>query len=57
MPKWPVNAKEFEVSIIRNVKCDTSYSYIPKPILAKIGNPKRLKFVIHGDKVQVTSPE
>ena len=41
---------------ICNVKCDTNDSYTPKPILAKIDNPKRLKFVINGDKVQVMSP-
>ena len=54
MPKWPIDAKEFDVSVIRNVKCDTSYSYIPKPILAKLGDPKRLRFVIQGNKVIVT---
>ena len=54
MPRWPIDAKEFDVSVTRNVKCDTSYSYIPKPILAKLGNPKRLRFVIQGDKIFVT---
>lgn len=54
MPRWPIDAKEFNVSIIRNVKRDTSYSYIPKPILAKLGNPKGLTFVIEDDKILVT---
>ena len=54
MPRWPIDAKEFDVSVTRNVKCNTSYPYIPKPILAKLGNPKRLRFVIQGDKIFVT---
>ena len=49
--------KKFNVSIIYNVKRDTSYSYIPKPILAKLGNPKGLQFVIQGDKILVTRPD
>ena len=57
MPKWPIEAKEFEVSVMRNVQRDTSYSYIPKPILAKLGDPKRLLFVIRGDKIIVTRRE
>ena len=57
MPKWPIDAKEFEVSVMRNVQRDTSYSYIPKPILAKLGDPKRLLFVIRGDKIIVTRRE
>ena len=54
MPRWPVDAKEFSVSVTRNVRCDTSCTYVPKPILAKLGNPKRILFVIRGDKVLVT---
>ena len=57
MPRWPANAKKFKVSIIHNVQRDTSYSYIPKPILAKLGNPKGLQFVIRGDKIIVTRPD
>ena len=54
MPRWPADTKKFKVSITRNVKRDTSYSYIPKPILAMLGNPKGLQFVIQGDKILVT---
>ncbi len=57
MTKWAANAKEFRVSITHNVKRCTSYNYIPKPILAKLGNPKGLKFVIQDDKILVTGSD
>ena len=57
MPKWAADAKEFRVSITHNVQRCTSYSYIPKPILAKLGNPKRLKFIIQGDDILATSSD
>ena len=57
MTKWAADAKEFRVSITHNVQRGTGYSYIPKPILAKLGNPKGLKFVIRGDEILVTSPD
>ena len=57
MTKWAANAKEFRVSITHNVQRGTSYSYIPKPILAKLGNPKRLKFFIQDDNILVTGSD
>ena len=57
MPIWPKDAKEFTVSITRNRQRDTSYSYIPKPILAKLGNPSRLKFIIRGEDIVVCKPD
>ena len=57
MTKWAADAKEFKVSITHNRQRGTSYSYIPKPILAKLGNPEGLRFVIKGDKILVTRPD
>ena len=57
MTKWAADAKEFRVSITHNVKRLTSYSYIPKPILTRLGNPKRLRFVIRGDEILVTGSD
>ena len=57
MTKWAADAKEFRVSITHNVKRGTSYSYIPKPILARLDNPEGLRFVIQGDKILVTRPD
>ena len=56
MTSWAADAKEFQVSITHNRQRGTSYSYIPKPILAKLGNPEGLRFVIKGDKILVTRP-
>ena len=56
MTSWAADAKEFQVSITHNRQRGTSYSYIPKPILAKLGNPEGLRFVIQGDKILVTRP-
>ena len=57
MTKGVANAKEFRVSITHNVQRGTRYSYIPKPIIAKIGNPKRLKFFIQDDNMLVTGSD
>ena len=57
MTKWAADATEFRVSIIHNVRRGTSYSYIPKPILAKLGNPEGLLFVIRGNEILVTRPD
>ena len=35
----------------------TSYSYIPKPILARLGNPEGLRSVIRGNEILVTRPD
>ena len=45
-PKWSDDARNFTVSVIPNIKCDTSYRYIPKPILNKLGNPRKIRFSI-----------
>ena len=54
MTKWAADATEFRVSITHNVRRGTSYSYIPKPVLAKLGNPEGLRFVIRGNEILVT---
>ena len=51
MPVWRKDATEFTVSIIRNTKRNTSYSYIPKPVLKRLGNPDGLKFIFRGDDI------
>ena len=57
MPIWPKDAKEFTVSITRNRQRDTSYSYIPKPILVRLNNPAGLKFIIRGEDIVVCKPD
>ena len=57
MTIWPKDATEFVVSVIRNRQRDTSYSYIPKPVLAKLGNPEALMFVFRGGDTLVLRPD
>ena len=57
MTQWPKDAKEFTISVIKNEKRLTNYSYIPKPILEMLGNPDKLKFVISGDDIMVRRPD
>ena len=53
MHKWSEETTDFAVSVVANIQADTSYSYISKPILNKLGNLKRLIFPIRGDAVTV----
>ena len=57
MTTWAKNTKEFTVSVIKNEKCLTNYSYVPKPILERLGNPDKLKFVISGDDIMMRRPD
>lgn len=53
MTSWPKDATEFTVSVTRNVKSKTSYSYIPKPILDMLDTPKRITFVLQDGLIVV----
>jgi hypothetical protein len=52
VPKWSKDAKEFEVSVSYNDE-KGSQVRLPKPILAKLGNPERVRFVMKDGKVEV----
>ncbi len=55
MPKWKEDAKEFSVSVTYNDE-KGSQIRVPKPILEKLGNPKKIRFVIgKNDKIGVES--
>lgn len=55
MPKWKADAKEFTVGV--NYSEVRGYqSTIPKPVMARLGNPDRLTFVIGRRKVEVRAP-
>lgn len=45
MPKWKADATEFSVNVTYNEE-KGSQIRVPKPILEKIGNPEKLKFII-----------
>ena len=55
MTKWSKNATDFTVSVTRNVASKTSYSYIPKPVLNLLGDPRRLTFKIRDGQVLVSA--
>ena len=53
MPSWARDATEFTVSVTKNVTCGTSYSYVPKPVLKKLGEPRYLTFKFKDGAVTV----
>ena len=48
---WAEDATE-SVTFVRGA--GSSYGCVPKPVLAKLGNPKALRYVIDGDQVTVS---
>lgn len=55
MTSWAKDATEFTVSVTRNVASKTSYSYIPRPVLFLLGDPRHLTFRIRDGQVIVTA--
>ncbi len=55
MTRWKKDETEFKVSITANKQSNTSYSYIPKPILEQLGDPTSLKFLMTKGKIVVQS--
>ena len=53
MPPWAKDATVFTVSITKNTRAGTSFSYVPKPILKMLGNPKRLTFRVKDGSITV----
>ncbi len=54
MTKWKKDAKEFTVGISYS-ETRGIQSYIPKPIIEFLDNPKKLKFIIKGKQVHIVS--
>ena len=54
MPKWKKNATEFTVSVNFN-KIRGYQSSIPKPIIDILDDPKAVRFVVKGKKIELTS--
>ena len=47
----------FTVSVTHNVQNTSIFSYTPKPVLKRLGNPKRITFTIHGGHITVAGPD
>jgi hypothetical protein len=50
MPRWKKDQKEFIVSVTYQHR--GYQSYIPKPIMEMLGNPKAIKFIVKNKKVE-----
>jgi hypothetical protein len=52
MPKWKKDETKFEVSVNSNPTRGSQVN-IPKPVLERLGNPKRIRFVVKGKRIEV----
>ncbi len=52
MPKWKTNATNFTVTVNYDEKRG-SLIRVPKPVLAKLGNPTKLTFVVKNSKIEI----
>ena len=53
MPIWKPGTKEFVMSVIDDKLAKSRRINVPPPVMEKLGNPARIKFVIRGEKVMV----
>jgi hypothetical protein len=52
MPRWKRDQKEFTVSVTYHQHRGYQ-SYLPKPIMEMLGNPKAIKFIVKNKKVEL----
>jgi hypothetical protein len=54
MPRWRKDQTEFTVSVTYHEHrgCQT---YLPRPIMEMLGNPRAIKFIIKNKKIEVES--
>ena len=57
MGLWAKDATEFVVSVSFTPSAGSSYGCVPKPVLAKLGNPKSIRYKIRGDTVIVSNAD
>ena len=50
-------ATDFTVAVTTDAQAGIRYSNIPKPVLAKLGNPGRITFSTRGDAAVVESAD
>ena len=54
---WARDATGFVVSVSFVTGAGSSYGCVPKPVLAKLGNPKRIRYAIQNDRVLVSNAD
>jgi hypothetical protein len=52
LPKWKKDATEFEVSVTRHEHRGYQ-TYLPKPIMKRLGEPKTIKFLVKGKHIEL----
>ena len=52
MPRWKKDQTEFTVSVTYHEHRGYQ-TYIPKPIMERLGKPKAIKFIIKNRKIEV----
>jgi len=58
MVKWKKDETDFTVSVTKHPNHSGSESFtcvIPKPVIEKLGMPKKIIFKARGDKIKVVS--
>ena len=54
MRRWPKDATEFVVAVTYYPHAGSSYANIPKPLLARLGNPKTIRYTVQNDQIVVS---
>lgn len=54
MPKWKKDETEFVVHVSHH-ETRGDQTYLPKPVMAFLGDPDTIKFVIKGKHIEVLS--
>ena len=54
---WARDATEFVVSVSFTAGAGSSYGCAPKPVLAKLGSPKKIRYAIQNDQILVSNAD
>ena len=57
MGGWSKGATEFVVAVSFIKGAGSSYGCVPKPILARLGNPKRIRYTVKDDQILVSNAD
>ena len=54
---WARDATEFVVSVSFTAGAGSSYDCAPKPVLAKLGSPKKIRYTKQNDQILVSNAD
>ena len=57
MGGWSKGATEFVVAVSFIKGTGSIYGCVPKPILARLGNPKRIRYTVKDDQILVSNAD